>query len=612
MEAPIDVEPRNEAAPIPLAADEVSERLSKLFNPKGGFVDNETHECTVKMWTMLKLEVDSYEESIASSQKDDANGVLVFTGLFSAIVALFTAESYKKLSPDSGDKTGALLEQISRQLAGFDNNTYPDFKASEPFSPTKAILCVNALWFLSLVFSIGAAFYVMLVQQWVSRYTQMVRHLPRDQGRVGSSLFLSAQKYRMSHAIGLTPLPLHISVFLFFSGLVIFLFTISYIIATVVTVCVGFFGLAYFALTIIPTVDGLCPYFTPMSEGWWHCWHFLFSGLAYVLCRLFKKIHGCLVPYNTGQEMESRRQIILTHLCDRAEHSSDQHRQCLTDGLRGCIVRCALEAPEDFDLEALTWLLQRPAMAELSNVQDLVANIPQATLFQLMKAPKVSGQRTFHDHLNELLRSCELDAAGLAEDVRSRRLLVCLEAINRIAKVPFVTPRISPSHSLLTKVRTDFAPARRMRALLNADDLAIRVTASSICALLARPLLRRLQGGKLVESERGWLQMILPEATPNPSPSLNMLDNINIDTFVSRVFSHEGVELSITQAASFADTLLLLMEAGSQSQIFFSRETFEEQLSLLIDRVEAGIGIILPPQSHMVGHQLRAMFEQFL
>jgi hypothetical protein len=42
MEAQIDVEPRNEVAPVPLAANEVSEQLSKLFDPKGGFVVNES------------------------------------------------------------------------------------------------------------------------------------------------------------------------------------------------------------------------------------------------------------------------------------------------------------------------------------------------------------------------------------------------------------------------------------------------------------------------------------------------------------------------------------------------------------------------------------------
>ncbi|KAI0283566.1 hypothetical protein BC826DRAFT_1110108 [Russula brevipes] len=595
-EAQIEVEPWNEAAPIPLAANEVSEQLSKLFRPTGGFVDNETHERTEKMWATLTEEVNSYEEDIALCQKgNDADDVLVFTGLFSAIVSLFAAESYKKLSPDSGDKTAALLEQISRQLAGFHNNTYPPFKAAEPFSPTKAILCVNALWFLSLVISIGAALYVILMQHCVNQYAEM-----RAEVSLVTCNWVSPW------------LPLHISVFLFFSGLVIFLFTVSYIIATIVAVCVGSLGLAYFALTIISTFYDLCPYFTPMSDGWWYFWHNTLSFVSLVLRWLCKKIYGCLVPYNTSQEMELRRQIILSRWWDTVEYSSDEHRQCLTDGLRGCIVRCALEAPEDFDLQALTWLLQRPAMAGLSNVQDFVANIQQAMLFKLMKAPNVPGERTFHGLLNELLISCESDAAGLDDDTHSRRLLVCLEAINRIAKVPFVTPRISSSHSLLSKVRTNFAPARRMQALLSADDLAIRLTACSICALLARPLLRRLQGGQLDESERGWLQMSLPEATPSPSPSLNMLDNINIDTFVSRVFSDDEVELSITQAASFADTLLLLMQAGSQSQICFSRETFEEQLSLLVNRVESGTSIISPPHHLIVGGKLCAMFEQFL
>jgi len=130
----------------------------------------------------------------------------------------------------------------------------------------------------------------------------MVQRLSRDQGRVRLSLFLSARKYVLSRATGLAPswLPLHISVFLFFSGLVIFLFTVSYIIATIVAVCVGSLGLAYFALTIIPTFYDLCPYFTPMSNGWWYFWHNTLSFVSLVLRWLCKKIYGCLVPYNTG------------------------------------------------------------------------------------------------------------------------------------------------------------------------------------------------------------------------------------------------------------------------------------------------------------------------
>ncbi|KAI0279020.1 hypothetical protein BGY98DRAFT_907290, partial [Russula aff. rugulosa BPL654] len=174
------------------------------------------------MWNIYEEEAKEYNKEDTEAQKRDADAVLVFTGLFSAVVAVFIVESYKKLSPDPGIATTILLSQISQQLTGFQNNTYPRPQETAPFSPTLAILFVNALWFLSLVIAIVSAFYVMLVQQWIRQYTQTLAELTDNQ-RVRSCLFIGSQKYKLSHAIGWIPLPLHISVFLFLSGLIIFL-----------------------------------------------------------------------------------------------------------------------------------------------------------------------------------------------------------------------------------------------------------------------------------------------------------------------------------------------------------------------------------------------------
>ena len=75
----------------------------------------------------------------------------------------------------------SLFSQISQQLTGFQNNTYPRPQQTPAFSPTVAILFVNALWFLSFGIAIVSAFYVMLVQQWIRRYTQTLAELTDDQ-----------------------------------------------------------------------------------------------------------------------------------------------------------------------------------------------------------------------------------------------------------------------------------------------------------------------------------------------------------------------------------------------------------------------------------------------
>ncbi|KAI0269506.1 hypothetical protein BGY98DRAFT_1190329 [Russula aff. rugulosa BPL654] len=69
-----------------------------------------------EMWKMFMDEVKEEDNRITDAWKEDANSIVTFTGLFSAIVGAFIIEFYKNLSSASGDQTVALLQQISRQL----------------------------------------------------------------------------------------------------------------------------------------------------------------------------------------------------------------------------------------------------------------------------------------------------------------------------------------------------------------------------------------------------------------------------------------------------------------------------------------------------------------
>ncbi|KAI0319074.1 hypothetical protein OF83DRAFT_1041691, partial [Amylostereum chailletii] len=100
--------------------------------------------------------------------KGDADGILIFTGLFSATVAAFIVESYKLLEPDSGDATVVLLSQ----LVAIVNGSQPLTSPSAPFSAPRSIIDVNILWFFSLIFSLTCALGATLVQQWTRNYSQ--------------------------------------------------------------------------------------------------------------------------------------------------------------------------------------------------------------------------------------------------------------------------------------------------------------------------------------------------------------------------------------------------------------------------------------------------------
>ncbi|KAI9428401.1 hypothetical protein H4582DRAFT_1769883, partial [Lactarius indigo] len=100
------------------------------------------------LWSMYLTEAEKQDKDVTESWKGDAEGILVFTGLFSATVAAFIIESYQNLSPKSGDTTNALLTQISQQLVNISNGTplmSVTAQIGHPFKPTASAVRVNVL-----------------------------------------------------------------------------------------------------------------------------------------------------------------------------------------------------------------------------------------------------------------------------------------------------------------------------------------------------------------------------------------------------------------------------------------------------------------------------------
>ena len=577
-----------------------------------------------KMWSEYLKDVKEYDETLTETWKEDANGVLTFvsahllvptlvtityrkTAIFSAVVGAFIIESYKMLSPDSGNQTVFLLRQLSNQITGLANGTSIQPQPDPPFSPTVSVICVNSIWLLSLVLSTTSALLATLTQQWARRYLHLpqIPSLPSERARVRSFLFHGTVIYAIHYAVEIAPTLLHLSVFLFNIGLVIFFFTIFKTVAIIVLVFVVLFGVLYFILTILPCLHHICPYHTPMSDIFWYLWHAFASLVEVFLQVILKRLHAVLVPYNLG-EVLSWRQKKLTEWLDRIENDLYRHKERLGDGFRGSVVKDALLASRDIDVKALTWLFQLPALAEKSKIESFVACLPRDTIVQLLGNPFEHGKVTFREHLSSLMRSCVPGAGGLDENMRKHRLSVCLNAVHHIIQASIVPGAVSQSQDLLNGLRISFANISLMRPLLVDGNPAIRVTARSICALLARHLLRK---PSLEQSELAWLQDVMGKPSNiiyNQLDNRTAVDNMNVDSFVYGVLSDQMGDLPIIQATSFTETLAILMNSGSPKA--FHRETFVNQLSSLIRRVEGGDH----EARDDVLEKLRKMFQGFL
>jgi len=138
------------------------------------------------------------------------------------------------------------------------------------------------------------------------------------------------------------------------------------------------------------------------------------------------------------------------------------------------------------------------------------------------------------------------------------------------------------------------------------NDATIRVTARSICALLARCLLRKQP---LEEADLSWLQEVIGKSSNEIftlSGDFASLDRINLKSFVHAILPRqEGDEdLRTEHTTSFTETLAILMGAGIQAP--FDRANFSKGISDLVDSMQD------EPQGALVTTKLRHMFLDFL
>jgi Family of unknown function (DUF6535) len=580
-------------------------------------------ESEKKMWTEYMKVSETDDSRSSNSWKADSDGLLVFvrpnlgfllsiavtnskTGLFSATVGAFIIEFYKKLSPDNGDQTVNLLCQISQQLPNFTNGSCSTSQTSQSFSLGAPIIWVNSMWIMSLLLSLTSALFATLLQQWARRFVQMPQFPsePKDRARVRSFLFVGTRKFNIRLAVETAPTLLHLSVFLFFIGLVILFYTIHKTVATIVTICVVIFGVAYVSLTILPYIYYSCPYRTPMSNVWWYISHVSLFSFSFCSHRLLLRLHDWLVPPNLG-DIQSNIQRILVSGLEVFERTFKKHGQRLKDGFRQTIIKSAIQSSNNADLAVLTWWLGHPALAEESKAQDFFACIPRQTAFQLICDS--DGKLNFKDHLLALLRSCEPDSlavGGLDENERKTRLLVYLRVIHGIVH-DFVNQNTT-SDVDVNFVRSNFAEINHMQAMWADSDAGIRVASRSICALLARCILRtRLPR----ESEQDWLQAVIgvsPNTMSRSDPAAR--NRMNLSAFVHGTLAPQGSDLPAEHATSFTRTLAILMAPEEATQSSFVRTEFRNRLSDLIGRIEQGA----TAGSTEVIEKLHRMFEDFI
>ncbi|KAI3608461.1 hypothetical protein WG66_000918 [Moniliophthora roreri] len=236
-------------------------------------------------WQKLMAEVEKYDDGTVKNWKEDIDTLLVFAGLFSAVVTAFLIEAYQWLSEDPADTTVVLLTRISMQL----NASQTILPEHPQFEPDASSIRINCFWFFSLVFSLTSALFGLLCKQWLREQQRdpptktpgealALRQIRRD----------SFEKWGVSLFLSVLPILLEIALLLFFVGVLDLLWNRHLIPFAFCFVAVVLSAGLYFVTTFLPVLillfqkpswlsyQFICPYKSPQA---WAVYQLLVKAL---------------------------------------------------------------------------------------------------------------------------------------------------------------------------------------------------------------------------------------------------------------------------------------------------------------------------------------------
>ena len=257
---------------------------------------------------------------------------------------------------------------------------------------------------------------------------------------------------------------LHVAIFLFFVGLVEFLFAINHEVAKVVRAAICLFAAIYVILTGLPVIFQYCPYQTPLTSGFWHALHILAIFL--------------LSPFT----FSSRLRIKIGELWKHLRLGFDGHRLRVIqrrkdldkDAVRLTFSMCRDDSEIEAFLEAV------PGYLQIDN--DVGARFDD--IGSLLKRDGVVlplGHR-----MVQLLSSCIYGEGKMDDGARRRRVLTCSRAVLELA-MAVITSTIKRLTLNLPRI-----VGHHLQRLSRDNDPKIAFTAVRTAAIVERALLDQL------------------------------------------------------------------------------------------------------------------------
>ncbi|KZT06171.1 uncharacterized protein LAESUDRAFT_617572, partial [Laetiporus sulphureus 93-53] len=226
-------------------------------------------------WARCAEELWKHEKDVIQDLKEGIDTLLLFAGLFSAVVTAFNVEFYKTLQPQPKDSTAQILMHISAQLSSFAvnsgsiNSTIPGYPARYPECVSHLDIATNTLWFSALVISLAAASIGITIKQWLNNHVAGVPSNPRQSATAWYLRHTGFDEWHVEDIVNLMPILLQLSLMLFLIGLVLQFWKTSAVVAGMVLGQMVILMAFAFGTAITPSLNPHSPYKSPMSRAFY-------------------------------------------------------------------------------------------------------------------------------------------------------------------------------------------------------------------------------------------------------------------------------------------------------------------------------------------------------
>ncbi|KAF9475233.1 hypothetical protein BDN70DRAFT_841220, partial [Pholiota conissans] len=202
-------------------------------------------------WAILlkpEMETDKIQ---CDAWKEEVQTLLIFAGLFSAVVTAFVIESYKFLQPDPNDAIVRLLTQIAN---GSNATSSP---ASTSFTATAPSLRINIFWFISLILSLATVLVGTIALQWLREHQAYPACSPKQTLALLRMRSESLEAWHIPQVFAALPLLLQSALVLFLAGLIDFTLPLGPKISIPIACIIGLILVFLACTTILPSFQPL-------------------------------------------------------------------------------------------------------------------------------------------------------------------------------------------------------------------------------------------------------------------------------------------------------------------------------------------------------------------